>query len=198
MSSNQTGGVASIAEFRSRKQTQTAPQDVVEADLVARVEIIEKKLERDSPEHRRDESIPPERLYAEISDQPTIPIVIRVREILSRSISHLDGALANYDEELERENSIELAIGTFHQLDRLSDLSTLFQDAVTLVQMAAANHRTVPYSKKEIVALKTNLLTIRGNVRMKSEVLDKCMDTFMNAGFDLSGSLARIDLNDFV
>jgi len=168
-------------------------------DVIKRVDVLErqiKTIQTGSPEKLEEgtigtERVSPERLYGDES-----LIMIKAREIMKQGLSHLSDALISYDEELARENYIDLFWNVILELQYFligSPIDANLEEGIIMLQVGLYNHRTIPMKRDEIVALKIVFGEFMNNIKLQEKILDKCLDKLEEAGFDLSGPLGKVE-----
>jgi hypothetical protein len=156
--------------------------------LVSDVESIKKATERATPENIYDT------IGADIQKEQ--PMLLKIRSTLRGCLEHLSKAQLYFSEEVVKETELDLYYGTVRRLSFLPFKSSSFEQALTLLLVTLEGHVSLPYSKNEIAALQAVTGMLADNPVMSEDVLEACIDTFEDAGFNLSAPFAGVDLND--
>ncbi|MGH7908696.1 MAG: hypothetical protein ACRENW_02465, partial [Thermodesulfobacteriota bacterium] len=168
-------------------------------DVIKRVDLLERQIkttQTGSLEKLEEETIGTERVSPEILYGDESLVMIKAREVMKQGLSHLSDALISYNEELERENYIDLFWNSILELQYFlirTPIDDNLEEGITMFQVALYNHRTMPRKRDEVVALKIVFEKFMNNIKLSKALLDECLDKIEEAGFDLSGPLAKIE-----
>jgi len=158
-------------------------------------------LERKVAEHDSDKpKASPENLYRPFGsfteEPPNVPTVVRVRQILMESDTCLIQAISEYSDEIAKESHMDVFCNNIRILSKFCAGNRHFEDATTALLVAVEGHITIPYSKREIVQLRSLIALFKENVYMSESVLDKILDILDESGFDLACPFRGVDFNE--
>lgn len=182
----------------TQKNDQTGDYTPEMKDTITRVSYLEREIKemrtlmegRLQEKEAGSERVSPERLYSDESS------IIKVRQIMNQGLSYISNSLISYNEELERENYIDLFWSIILELQYFlirTPMNANLEEGVTMLQVALYNHRKRPMNRDEIVALNIVLEKLRNNINLPEEILDECLDKLEEAGFDLVSPLGKVE-----
>jgi len=144
----------------------------------------------------------PENIYRLIDDaavgQQSDNTLLKARELLQIGLQHLEQALHEFPDEIEREAKLDLFFNNIRRLTLIPFKSRNFEDAITALLVALQGTVTEGYSREKIIALRNVTKVLMDNIFMSEEVLDKCIDKLEESGFDLSLPFKGIDFYDLL
>ena len=123
------------------------------------------------------------------ADAPVALVSGALAEVLAR----LREALQETGE-LERENHMAVAVSTFCGISRYVGISNALDDAFATILTAIEAHRTIPYSRKEIIVLENVFERLRRSPIPNQDQLDAICEALEEGGFDLNAPVAGVDL----
>jgi hypothetical protein len=139
----------------------------------------------------------PEALYkvysAEMQEFVVDAPVALISQMIGKSVIRLKDALKEEDE-LQRENHISVGVELFWGVCRFIGTSEGLDDVLSVILAALGAHRSVPYSRAELVAVIGVLEKVRRNPIPSQAELSLICDSLEQAGFDINAPLAQADL----
>jgi hypothetical protein len=111
-------------------------------------------------------------------------------------IDHLDEALRNSDDEIERETIMTYFAEDIFKLNMFLKINENFKDAICLLETAVIAQNSSVYNREEIWALKKVLDLMRNNIYMNEDKFNECYDILEEAGFDLNAPIGDVDFGE--
>ncbi len=141
-----------------------------------------------------EDKITPEKLYKTPQEGHfNVPDILRVRQVTNELIHHLDEALENLDDEIERETIMTYFSDDIYKLNMFLKINENFKDAICLLETAIIAQNASVYTRDKIIALQKFLEIMRNNIYMNNNTLDNCFDILEDAEFDLNAPMGDID-----
>lgn len=121
--------------------------------------------------------------------------VISIIEKISSCTSHIDDALMNFEDEIERGIQVDYLANSMQELIYLKEANSNFGDILTAINICLWNKITVePIKREDLVTLRSVFEIIKNNFTMSASVYDRCFK-ILNDHFDFAIPMS-VDLNE--
>lgn len=121
------------------------------------------------------------------------PSVLKIYTLLNEYGQHLADALANYDEEITRENEMIVFGRLAYELDYIKTISENFREINTALKVALSSQHSQPYKREQVIALTKVIAIMKKDVSITDKTLDEIFD-ILDKHFNLAGPLADVKL----
>ena len=121
------------------------------------------------------------------------PRVLKIYTLLKEYGQHLADAIANYDEEITRENEMVVFGRLVYELDYIKTASENFREINTALKVALSSQHSQPYKREQIIALTKVIAIMKKDVSMTDKTLDEILD-ILDEHFILAGPLEDVKL----
>lgn len=119
--------------------------------------------------------------------------VLNIYTLLNEYGQHLADALANYDEEVTRENEMVIFGRLVYELDYIKTTSENFREINTTLKVVLSSQHSQPYKREQVIALTKVIALMKKDVTMTDKTLDEILD-ILDKHFNLAGPLADVKL----
>jgi hypothetical protein len=131
-------------------------------------------------------------------DKQSESIILKAREMLEKSLQHLIQARKFFDDEIERENELDLYFNDIHKISLLPIKSRNFDEIITALLISLQDNITKTYTLEKISALRNVTEIILDNIFISEALLNKCIFSLEKVGFDLSLPLKGVDFDNLL
>lgn len=165
--------------------------------MVANIEIVVEEIRE-----KIDEKALPENIYQIIggfaNDRQSGNELLKIRELIQNGMQHLDRARLEFVDEIVRESELDLFFNNIRKIALIPSKSTNFEDAITALLVSLQGNVANSYTREKIRALKSVAEMLIDNIFMSEDVLEQCIDSLEEAGFDLMLPLKEIEFHDLL
>jgi hypothetical protein len=131
-------------------------------------------------------------------DKQSESVILKAREMLEKSLQHLIQARKFFDDEIERENELDLYFNDIPKISLLPIKSRNFDEIITALLISLQDNITKTYTLEKISALRNVTEIILDNIFISEALLNKCIFSLEKVGFDLSLPLKGVDFDNLL
>ncbi|KJU84946.1 hypothetical protein MBAV_002859 [Candidatus Magnetobacterium bavaricum] len=111
---------------------------------------------------------------------------------MSKYTAHLDEAIKNYDDEIDRENEMTLFSRLFYELDYFKYDNTNYEDIINAMRVGVF-YKKDTYKIKEINVLKDTIKELIENVNMTDDKYYNILNK-LSRHFNIAGPLSTVSV----